>query len=214
MKITGYIFLFVLPLLLMACNTAEIDTAGAAPDSRIQLSYAVSRSGDTGYESSIEGIDVIAFDENNVCAYHEHFDIQSNGEKLLLGEKKTFFTPYVSYHVYLIANGSAALQKELDAFKAEGKKLADLRGVVQTTENIYLTGSGLEDAPTTFLMDGVARLAGTEYGTVVLNDGSVDNVQLDAVLSRAAAKVVVTLTPDVGKGVSFPVPGEGIYYNY
>lgn len=36
MKITGYIFLFVLPLLLMACNTAEIDTAGAAPDSRIQ----------------------------------------------------------------------------------------------------------------------------------------------------------------------------------
>lgn len=214
MKITGYIFLFVLPLLLMACNTAEIDTAEAAPDSRIQLSYAVSRSGDTGYESSIEGIDVIAFDENNVCAYHEHFDIQSNGEKLLLGEKKTFFTPYVSYHVYLIANGSAALQKELDAFKTEGKKLADLRGVVQTTENIYLTGSGLEDAPTTFLMDGVARLAGTEYGTVVLNDGSVDNVQLDAVLSRAAAKVVVTLTPDVGKGVSFPVPGEGIYYNY
>lgn len=197
MKITGYIFLFVLPLLLMACNTAEIDTAGAAPDSRIQLSYAVSRSGDTGYESSIEGIDVIAFDENNVCAYHEHFDIQSNGEKLLLGEKKTFFTPYVSYHVYLIANGSAALQKELDAFKTEGKKLADLRGVVQTTENIYLTGSGLEDAPTTFLMDGVARLAGTEYGTVVLNDGSVDNVQLDAVLSRAAAKVVVILTPDV-----------------
>ena len=65
MKITGYIFLFVLPLLLMACNTAEIDTAGAAPDSRIQLSYAVSRSGDTGYESSIEGIDVIAFDESN-----------------------------------------------------------------------------------------------------------------------------------------------------
>lgn len=39
-------------------------------------------------------------------------------------------------------------------------------------------------------------------------------MQLDAVLSRAAAKVVVTLTPDVGKGVSFPVPGEGIYYNY
>ena len=215
MKTTKYFFLaLLLPVLLMACNPSEIDTGAAVPDSRITLSFAVSRGGDTGYETRIEGIDVIMFDEDNVCAYQEHFDVQSADQELLLGEKKTFFTAQTSYHVYLLANCPPALQEELKNFKKNGKKLADLRGAVQTTENIYLTGSTVGAAPATFLMDGVARPAGTDNGTVILNDGSVDNIQLEAVLSRAAAKVVVTLTPDVRKGVSFPAPGEGIFYNY
>lgn len=218
MKTMRYLFLtFLFPALLVACNSSEIDIVeadGTSPDNRVTLSFTVTRGGDTGYETRIEGIDVIMFDEDNVCAYQEHFDVQSSGQKLLLSEKKTFFTPHTSYHVYLLANCSPALQEELKAFRKDGKKLVDLKGAVQTTENIYLTGSSVDGAPTTFLMDGVARLVGTDNGTVVLNDGSVDNVELEAVLSRAAAKIVVTLTPDVQKGVSFPSPGEGIIYNY
>lgn len=211
MKTVRYIIALLVPMLFTACGVDEIDTGLGMSDDCITLSYLSTRAdGVDSYESDVAGIEVLIFNESETCVYYEHFDVNADEGKVTLGERKTFFTQGASYQVYLLANCPASLQETLKGFKESGKNLTELKETVHTTSNIYLTGTEATNAPQTFLMDGVAKSG--DDTSVTLNDGTTDNVELTAVLYRAAAKIVVTLEPDTEKGVSFVTQG-GIY-NY
>lgn len=210
MKTIRYIIALLVPMLFTACGVDEIDTGLGMSDDCITLSYLSTRAdGVDSYESDVAGIEVLIFNESETCVYYEHFDVNADEGKVTLGERKTFFTQGASYQVYLLANCPASLQETLKGFKESGKNLTELKETVHTTSNIYLTGTEATGAPKTFLMDGVAKSG--DDTSVTLNDGTTDNVELTAVLYRAAAKIVVTLEPDTKKGVSFT---QGGTYNY
>lgn len=209
MKTIRYIIALLVPMLFTACGVDEFDTGLGMSDDCITLSYLSTRAdGVDSYESDVAGIEVLIFNESETCVYYEHFDVNADEGKVTLGERKTFFTQGASYQVYLLANCPASLQETLKGFKESGKNLTELKETVHTTSNIYLTGTEATNAPQTFLMDGVAKSG--DKTSVILNDGTTDNVELTAVLYRAAAKIVVTLEPDTEKGVSF-ITGT---YNY
>lgn len=211
MKTIRYIIALLVPMLFTACGVDEIDTGLGMSDDCITLSYLSTRAdGVDSYESDVAGLEVLIFDESGTCVYYEHFDVNADEGKVTLGERKTSFTQGASYQVYLLANCPASLQETLKGFKESGKNLTELKETVHTTSNIYLTGTGATDAPQTFLMDGVAKSG--DGTSVMLNDGTTGNVELTAVLYRAAAKIVVTLETDTEKDVSFIT--QGGTYNY
>ncbi len=169
----------------------------------------------TDGENLISHIDVLIFNENESCDYHERVDYKSednpgNSDRngtIVLGKARETFDDKAKYYVYLIAN-STAPEGVFEAFKPEGddaepKTLNDLRAMVQADEAVHLTGtSATGDGPDYFLMDGAAFLkGGTEITPpakpqpVVLYDSesTSTNTELQVNLRRAAAKIVVTI---------------------
>lgn len=140
----------------------------------------------------------------------------------VLGNKADF-EPEKDYYVYVLANTHAdkpeeaetvtqtPMQKKLDDLfplsdNTDGTgcshdnpkgTLSSLKHFVYTTRNIHLSGNP-DNKPDVFLMDGMAKETTEEtVKTVVLNDNDLLNpYKLYATLSRAAAKVTVTLTAD------------------
>lgn len=181
-------------------TVSEVKLQGTYPDS-----YSLWNTRDyTGYTSQPMDVDLFSTDPNRPFIG----PVMYLPEKMMRGQS----TDQDLKFTFLLASGALTSRYELGIGAGNGDGITDYALYRNNRYQTTATFNGWKKLMN--LSFTVARLAGTEYGTVVLNDGSVDNVQLDAVLSRAAAKVVVTLTPDVGKGVSFPVPGEGIYYNY
>lgn len=210
MRTIRYIIALLVSIAVAACKTDKIDTGLEVLDNSITLSYLSSRGDTESYESTVTDIDVLIFNENEQCVYHSHSDVEANAGKLTLSERKTAFEANKPYRVYLLANCPTELQNTLQGFKDNGKSLTDLKDAVHTTENIHLTGTNGNDTPATFLMDGIAKL--NDNASIVLNDGTTNNIDLNAVLYRAAAKIIITLKP--GSNVSFLTPGNNIMYNY
>lgn len=210
MRTIRYIIALLVSIAVAACKTDKIDTGLEVLDNSITLSYLSSRGDTESYESTVTDIDVLIFNENEQCVYHSHSDVEANAGKLTLSERKTAFEANKPYRVYLLANCPTELQNTLQGFKDNGKSLTDLKDAVHTTENIHLTGTNGNDTPVTFLMDGIAKL--NDNASIVLNDGTTNNIDLNAVLYRAAAKIIITLKP--GSNVSFLPPGGNIMYNY
>lgn len=208
MRTIRYIIALLVSIAVAACKTDKIDTGLEVLDNSITLSYLSSRGDTESYESTVTDIDVLIFNENEQCVYHSHSDVEANAGKLTLSERKTAFEANKHYRVYLLANCPTELQNTLQGFK--GKSLTELKDAVHTTENIHLTGTNGNDTPATFLMDGIAKL--NDNASIVLNDGTTNNIDLNAVLYRAAAKIIITLKP--GSNVSFLTPGKNIMYNY
>lgn len=210
MRTIRYIIALLVSIAVAACKTDKIDTGLEVLDNSITLSYLSSRGDTESYESTVTDIDVLIFNENEQCVYHSHSDVEANAGKLTLSERKTAFEANKPYRVYLLANCPTELQNTLQGFKDNGKSLTDLKDAVHTTENIHLTGTNGNDTPATFLMDGIAKL--NDNASIVLNDGTTNNIDLNAVLYRAAAKIIITLKP--GSNVSFLPPRNNIMYNY
>ena len=158
----------------------------------LDLSSGVTKAADTDVESFVNHIDVIIFDEAGTepgnKVYSGRYTV-NNASSLTLSAKRSSFVSGQKYYVYLIANSTLPVSDYEDV--ATYNDLVDKK---QEDYNLHLTALEAADAPKYFLMDAVAKDA-SDSSPVVLNNGVyTDNTVLEAVLTRAAAKVVVNIT--------------------
>lgn len=169
----------------------------------------------TGAEIAVSHLDVLIFKEDETKVWHERVRDSAGGSgKITLSAKRSDFAANEAYWVYLIANSTA----DVSVFETKDFDLGDLKGMVQEDERIHVTGLDVIGAPQTFLMDGVAYPKKTNepetVAPVVLNNGTeADNTELQVVLRRAAAKIVVKISK--GQYVEFdnsPAASNAGYY--
>ena len=156
----------------------------------LDLSSGLTKAADTDVESFVNHLDVFIFDVNGtepgVEVYYERYQV-NNAASLVLNAKRSTFTAGQKYYVYLLANSNLS-KSDFEAVESYN----DLIDKKQEDYNLHLTGLTIDGAPSYFLMDAVAFQGGSS--PVVLNNGvSSDNTVLDAVLRRAAAKVVINI---------------------
>ena len=158
----------------------------------LDLSSGVTKAADTDVESFVNHIDVIIFDQAGTepgnKVYSGRYTV-NNASSLTLSAKRSSFASGQKYYVYLIANSTLPVS-DYEAVATYN----DLVDKKQEDYNLHLTALEAADAPKYFLMDAVAKDA-SDSSPVVLNNGVyTDNTVLEAVLTRAAAKVVVNIT--------------------
>ena len=156
----------------------------------LDLSSGLTKAADTDVESFVNHLDVFIFDVNGTEpgaeVYYERYQV-NNAASLVLNAKRSTFTADQKYYVYLLANSNLS-KSDFEAVESYN----DLIDKKQEDYNLHLTGLTIDGAPSYFLMDAVAFQGGSS--PVVLNNGvSSDNTVLDAVLRRAAAKVVINI---------------------
>lgn len=164
----------------------------------------------SGAETVVDHLDILIFAQDGTFQWHERASLSDTdgSGKITLGARRDGFVPGGQYWVYLVANSSHA-STEFDGLDLDG-----LRSMTEETRDVHVTGSTVQGAPRTFLMDGVACPASSIQSSpsaVVLNDGDPSgDTLLKAELRRAAAKIVVK----VGKGdkVSFDSSTAAGYY--
>ena len=213
-------------LALAACTRQieEFDTV-TSEGNRIVISATaagvVTRSADTGPESTIAWVDAYVMDESYNIVYSERIDKSSapvvGGGEFVLNQKREDFTAGKKYYIYLIANSTSPL--------SDAQTWSELKELTQKDEHLHLSGiSGIEDltVPTYFLMDGFAYVPSnaTDNGPAnlaayVINDSqNTDDLVLKGTLKRAAAKLVLKITQ--GDNVQFMNGLEGSFplYSY
>ena len=156
----------------------------------LDLSSGLTKAADTDVESFVNHLDVFIFDVNGTEpgaeVYYERYQV-NNAASLVLNAKRSTFAAGQKYYVYLLANSNLP-KSDFEAVESYN----DLIDKKQEDYNLHLTGLTIDGAPSYFLMDAVAFQGGSS--PVVLNNGvSSDNTVLDAVLRRAAAKVVINI---------------------
>lgn len=164
-------------------------------------------------ETRIWHLDVLFFEETGGKYVHnERVAVNGDGDgKIILAVKRSDFSKDKKYFVYLLANST------LDAGVFKDKTLAEIRTLKQEDPRIHMTGApDIQEAPDCFLMDGCAYVKGeTEPQSptaIPLTDGvEANNTELNVVLRRAAAKIVVTIRQ--GEKVEFDrkLGNEGYY---
>lgn len=192
-------------------NSIILDISSAAlPISRAATEEAV------GAEVKVSHIDVVIFNaDDNQLKHHERVTSHIDGktDTITISATRDNFEKDKAYKVYLIANSTLAKERY-----AGITRLDELRALEQEDKDIHMTGlENLTSVPQTFLMDGMARIKGTQETdnpTVVLNSSSqTDDTVLQATLRRAAAKIVVLLKQ--GADVKFtttPATDGAVYY--
>lgn len=189
-------------LLTMACNndmgvtqpansgkiTLAIDASGASFTTRATVA-------DNEAESKLEWIDVFIFNATDKSIFHhERINHSSATEPHTLALALTEDLKGKSFYVDVIANSQTL--KAINDVKATITSRDALYSQIETTEYIQMTGSNLENTPTSFLMDGVAYMGSSEPSTpaaitLVASDGDLtQNVAMNVTLRRAAAKIV------------------------
>lgn len=149
-----------------------------------------------GAEIAVSHIDVLIFNQDGTKVWHERVDgIKDGKDKITLSAQRSTFDENESYWVYLIANSTA----DVSIFEDENFTLTSLNALKQEDKDIHMTGlASATGVPQTFLMDGVAYPKGEQEPAtvkmVVLNSGDKTNdTELQTVLRRAAAKIVVNI---------------------
>lgn len=147
-----------------------------------------------GAEIAVSHLDVLIFNQDGTKVWHERVDgIKDGKDKITLSAQRSTFDENESYWVYLIANSTA----DVSIFEDENFTLTSLNALKQEDKDIHMTGLAT-GVPQTFLMDGVAYPKGEQEPAtvkmVVLNSGDKTNdTELQTVLRRAAAKIVVNI---------------------
>ena len=149
-----------------------------------------------GAEIAVSHLDVLIFNQDGAKVWHERVDgIKDGKDKITLSAQRSTFDENESYWVYLIANSTA----DVSIFEDENFTLTSLNALKQEDKDIHMTGlASATGVPQTFLMDGVAYPKGEQEPAtvkmVVLNSGDKTNdTELQTVLRRAAAKIVVNI---------------------
>ena len=149
-----------------------------------------------GAEIAVSHLDVLIFNQDGTKVWHERVDgIKDGKDKITLSAQRNTFDENESYWVYLIANSTA----DVSIFEDENFTLTSLNALKQEDKDIHMTGlASATGVPQTFLMDGVAYPKGEQEPAtvkmVVLNSGDKTNdTELQTVLRRAAAKIVVNI---------------------
>lgn len=151
----------------------------------------LSRAADNPTERAIKHLDVFIYDENHNNLIYEHINNPAtSGDDsegtVTLRASLSDFKDRIKNFVYVIANAKATFagNETWDALKAK----------IQDDLNIHMTGTGLPNMPTHFLMDGIATDGNNSSdGSVQIDSESQDDITLNVILERAAAKVEVTL---------------------
>ncbi len=157
----------------------------------LDISSGLTKAADTDVESFVSHLDVIIFDVDGTIpgnkVYSGRYNV-NNASSVTLNAKRSSFPAGSRYYVYLIANSTLA-----EADFAAVTTYNDLVDKKQEDYNLHLTGLTVEGASKYFLMDALAE--DTDGASpVVLNNGVIsDNTVLSALLTRAAAKVVVNI---------------------
>lgn len=149
-----------------------------------------------GAEIAVSHLDVLIFNQDGTKVWHERVDgIKDGKDKITLSAQRSTFDENESYWVYLIANSTA----DVSIFEDENFTLTSLNALKQEDKDIHMTSlASATGVPQTFLMDGVAYPKGEQEPAtvkmVVLNSGDKTNdTELQTVLRRAAAKIVVNI---------------------
>lgn len=181
--------------LLVSCtgdDTLWKDAGGASIKLQFSDGLLLSRAADdTEAERAIKHLDVFIFDVNHQNLIYERINNPAtSGEDregtVTLKASLSDFADRSENYVYVIANATATF--------AGTESWDNLKSKIQTDLNIHMTGTGLPDMPTHFLMDGIAKNANASTNTSVTIDANAnDDVTLEVILERAAAKVEVTL---------------------
>ena len=157
----------------------------------LDISSGLTKAADTDVESFVSHLDVIIFDVDGTVpgnkVYSGRYNV-NNASSVTLNAKRSSFPAGSRYYVFLIAN-STLPESDFTAVTTYN----DLVDKKQEDFDLHLTGLTVEGAPKYFLMDAVAE--DTDGASpVVLNNGVLsDNTVLSALLTRAAAKVVVNI---------------------
>lgn len=166
---------------------------------------------DNEYESYMSHLDVIIYEYENTQYtpfHHERIYVSDTPTgQVSIQKTKKHFKENTQYKFYIIANTTL----DQSRFYNEGQLLphADFLNLDQTDNLIHLSGVDHEimnpHYPQMFLMDGVAYLGDTEPSTaghVIINDPETEeDVTLNVILRRAAAKILITIIP--GENVIF-----------
>ena len=157
----------------------------------LDISSGLTKAADTDVESFVSHLDVIIFDVDGTLpgnkVYSGRYNV-NNASSVTLNAKRSSFPAGSIYYVYLIAN-STLPEADFTAVTTYN----DLVDKKQEDYDLHLTGLTVEGAPKYFLMDAIAEDA-DGASPVVLNNGVLsDNTVLSALLTRAAAKVVVNI---------------------
>lgn len=164
-------------------------------------------------ETRIRHLDVLFFEETGGKYVHnERVAVNGDGDgKIILAVKRSDFSKDKKYFVYLLANST------LDAGVFKDKTLAEIKTLKQEESRIHMTGNpDIQEAPDCFLMDGCAYVkGGTEPQSptaIPLTDGvEANNTELNVVLRRAAAKIVVTIRQGAKVEFDRKLGTEGYY---
>lgn len=160
---------------------------------------------DNECESYMSHLDVVIYeyeDSRHVPFHHERISVSATPQgKVSLHKTKDDFEENSQYKFFVIANSSL----EESAFYKDGNLLEynDFLKLDQTDRLIHLSGVDHDimnpHYPQMFLMDGVAFMGKDEPaspGYVVINSpGTDDDIVLDVILRRAAAKILITIIP-------------------
>lgn len=210
-KILTYIISLVALLGLAGCH-AEVDNISyVGNDNYIKLyftPYGDTRGtvADNESESYLSHLDVIIYKQlpdgvSYEGFYHERVSVSATPDGVTsIRRTKDDFDLDVKYKIYVIANSDVA-----ESVYYQSGSIIDhdkFLKLDQTNTKIHLSGInfGNQDFeyPQMFLMDGVAYMGSTEPaqgGSVVINDGTTEDVKLKVTLRRAAAKIIVTIIP-------------------
>lgn len=168
-----------------------------------------------GAEIAVSHLDVLIFNQDGTKVWHERVDgIKDGKDKITLSAQRSTFDENESYWVYLIANSTA----DVSIFEDENFTLTSLNALKQEDKDIHMTGlASATGVPQTFLMDGVAYPKGEQEPAtvkmVVLNSGDKTNdTELQTVLRRAAAKIVVNIKS--GEHVQFDNGPQAYHAGY
>ena len=160
---------------------------------------------DNEVESAIRHLDIMIFEDAEDDAdkhlfYHQRATTASASGAVRLGVNIDDIVLGAKYWVYVVANSTLDVSTYANVGSVES--LFDLE---EELHNSHLTGLGLQNTPSHFLMDGCAYMGASEptqaAAIVIAEEKITDTVELNVRLRRAAAKVVVKLI--AGEAIEF-----------
>lgn len=190
-RILNTLLISAVSVLAFSCQEMPDVDVTANESIVLDISSGLTKAADTNVESFVSHLDVIIFDVDGTIpgnkVYSGRYDV-NNASSVTLNAKRSSFPAGSRYYVFLIANSTLP-----EADFAAVTTYNDLVDKKQEDYNLHLTGLTVEGASKFFLMDALAE--DTDGASpVVLNNGVIsDNTVLSALLTRAAAKVVVNI---------------------
>lgn len=206
-RILNTLILSAFLMLAFSCQENELLQVDMNESIVLDLSSGQTKAVSEGAEALVNHLDVFIFKAiqsgsgytQGEKVYYGRYGV-NNAPSITLDVKRSSFSEDDRFYVYLIAN--AGYSK--DEMEAKVSTYNDLQTLKQEDAYIHFTGiTGLSvDAPEFFLMDALATQKGTGNSPVQLFNGvPSDNTELDAVLKRAAAKIMIKIT--AGENIDF-----------
>lgn len=190
-RILNTLLISAVSVLAFSCQEMPDVDVTANESIVLDISSGLTKAADTDVESFVSHLDVIIFDVDGTIpgnkVYSGRYNV-NNASSVTLNAKRSSFPAGSRYYVFLIANSTLP-----EADFAAVTTYNDLVDKKQEDYYLHLTGLTVEGASKYFLMDALAE--DTDGASpVVLNNGVLsDNTVLSALLTRAAAKVVVNI---------------------